>query len=361
MRTMLKSLLFQKFMVLAFAIPVFSNCSNNNSQNLHQTSTPIALNEHHDTLKFSSGIRSILQDRSGNYWFGSDKEGVCKFDGKRYTYYTTENGLCGNQVIYLLEDETGLIWLGTTHGLCYFNGFTFVAVNEENHVKSTFESQSKSYSNNWLPGNNRQELLRIANGKSYSIPYPFEMPPKANPIDYDITAFSPSKKGGLWIAHYSCVSYFDGKTIQYINNSTMQYDGKSKYMHVRSILEDSKGRLWIGNNGIGVELFEKDTVIHFSEKHGLVKGEPFKYPASPNTLMHVFAIYEDAKGNIWFGDRDTGAWRFDGKEIKNFILDSSLNTQHIWSIYEDKSGNLLFASGDRGVYKFNGNGFDRMF
>lgn len=141
----------------------------------------------------------------------------------------------------------------------------------------------------------------------------------------------------------------------------MRYDGKSKYMHVRSILEDSKGRLWIGNNGIGVQLKEKDSIIHFSEKYNLFKGEFIRVKSPEGTLMHVFAIKEDSKGNIWFGDRDTGAWRFDGKEMKNFKLDSFLNTQHIWDIFEDKSGNLLFASGDRGVYKFNGNGFDRVF
>jgi hypothetical protein len=26
-----------------------------------------------------------------------------------------------------------------------------------------------------------------------------------------------------------------------------------------------------------------------------------------------FAIEEDKEGNIWFGDRDTGAWKYDGK------------------------------------------------
>jgi hypothetical protein len=55
------------------------------------------------------------------------------------------------------------------------------------------------------------------------------------------------------------------------------------------------------------------------------------------------------------------AWKYDGKAMKNFMLDSALNTQHIWEIFEDKYGNLLFASVDRGVYTFNGNGFDRVF
>ncbi len=77
--------------------------------------------------------------------------------------------------------------------------------------------------------------------------------------------------------------------------------------------------------------------------------------------MHVFAIKEDSKGNIWFGDRDTGAWRYDGKEIKNFIVDSKLNSQHIWNIYEDKKGNLLFVMADNSVYKFNGDGFSKFF
>ncbi len=342
-----------------------SACTDNRNLNNEITHNEIKLTNVTDTLKFKSGIRSILQDSKGNYWFGSDQEGVCKYDGKTFTYYTTENGFCGKQVIYIKEDETGQIWFGTSSGLCCFDGNKFTADRNDSPTNILGHEQQDAWSINrtdlWFPGKNQNELIRIDKGKIHTIKYPIQIPSKGNSVDYGITGFSKSKNGGLWIAHYSGVSYYDGKAIQFINDSTIHYDGKSKYMHVRSILEDSKGRLWIGNNGVGVQLKEKDSMIHFSEKHNLFKGEIFRVKSPEGTLMHVFAIKEDSKGNIWFGDRDTGAWRFDGKEIKNFKLDSNLNTQHIWDIFEEKSGNLLFASGDRGVYKFNGNGFDRVF
>jgi ligand-binding sensor domain-containing protein len=342
--------------------PACADMSNSKKENLVDTTNAANTN---DTLNFKSGTRSILQDSKGNYWIGSDSEGVCNYDGKTFTYYSTDNGLCGNQVIYIREDETGLIWFGTSKGLCNFDGTKFTTPEKSSPVSITTNTNYDTWSVNatdvWFPGNNNQELIRVTQGKSYHLKYPFQIPVKGNSVDYGITGISKSKNGGLWIAHYAGVNYYDGKTIQYINDSTEHFDGKSRYMHVRSMIEDSKGRLWIGNNGIGVQLKEKDTIVHFSEKNNLVKGKVFGAKSPEGTLMHVFAIREDSKGNIWFGDRDTGAWRFDGKEIKNFILDPSLNTQHIWDIYEDKSGNLLFASGDRGVYKFNGNGFDRAF
>lgn len=346
-------------LVLNFACTENKNSNNDIKQN------EIKLTNVTDTLKFKTGVRSILHDSKGNYWFGSHQEGICKYDGKAFTYYTSKNGFCGKQVIYIKEDETGLIWFGTSSGLCCFDGNKFTA--ESNGSSTNIlgnEHHAESFMNRtdlWFPGKNQNEIIRIDNGKIHTIKYPIQIPSKGNPVDYGITGFSKSKNGGLWVAHYSGVSYYDGKAILLINDSTMHFDGKSRYMHVRSILEDSKGRLWIGNNGIGVQLKEKDSIVHFSEKHNLFKGDIFRVKSPEGTLMHVFAIKEDSKGNIWFGDRDTGVWRFDGKEMRNFKLDSNLNTQHIWDIYEDKSGNLLFASGDRGVYKFNGIGFDRVF
>lgn len=46
-----------------------------------------------DTLKFTSGIGVIFQDRKGNYWFGSHNEGVSYYNGKTFAYFTTNEGL----------------------------------------------------------------------------------------------------------------------------------------------------------------------------------------------------------------------------------------------------------------------------
>lgn len=350
---------------LALLILINLGCESNKSlKNNPSTENLIATNLK-DTLKFVSGVRSILHDSHGNYWFGSDQEGVCKYDGKSFQYYTPTNGFCGKQVIYIKEDNRGNIWFGTSSGLCMYDGEKFTPhnngllshpINSEN-----FASWTMNETDLWFPGKNQTELIRIDNGIKYTINYPMQIPTKGPAVDYGITGFSKSRNGGLWISHYAGVSYFDGKTIQWINNQTMHFDGQSKYMHVRSILEDSKGRLWIGNNGIGVQLKIKDSILHFSDTYHLFKGEIFRAKSPEGTLMHVFAIEEDSAGHIWFGDRDTGIWRFDGKHLQNFKIEAILNKPHIWQIYEDRTGNLLFATASRGVYKFNGTGFERAF
>lgn len=343
------------------------SCSYLTESSLGSTHSANTIEPSHHLLTFTSGIRSILHDSKGNYWMGSDKEGVCKYDGRTFTYFTEMNGFFAKQVISIQEDGKGYIWFGTSSGLCYYDGLQFHRVDspkstpswasEPNHMTS-WTIQPKDL---WFPGRKIGELVRVENGKSYFITYPIQIPINENPNEYSITGFSKSKEGGLWIAHYSGVTYYDGKKVNLINNESLKLDGVNEYMHVRSLLEDSKGRLWIGNNGIGIQLLENGRITHFSKDKNLVKGTAYKVTSPPGTLMHVFAIAEDSSGNIWFGDRDTGPWRFDGQEMKNFSVDSTLHSNHIWSIYEDKAGNLLFTMADKGVYRFNGNGFERFF
>lgn len=368
--SLLKSMLMSSFLnLLCFLIGMVTwpACSENargiTSSENNEQSTSLKL----DTLKFNSGVRSILHDSKGNYWMGSDQEGVACYNGKSMVYYNTSNGFCGKQVIAIKEDETGKIWFGTSSGLCYFDGNHFHSVDSKqgnpflpDAVNATTDWKI-SPTDLWFPGNKSGELIRIEKGISYKIKNPVDVSRSGNPTDYGITGFAKDQKGGLWIACYDGVARYDGKDLQYIDNAFMGYDGKNKYLHVRSILADSKDRLWIGNNGIGVLLKEQNKISYFSEQHQLVKGDINKTKSPPGTLMHVFAMMEDSEGNIWFGDRDTGAWCFDGKSMKNYTLNPQLKTQHIWAIVEDKHGHLLFASADKGVYQFNGNGFDRLF
>lgn len=128
-------------------------------------------------------------------------------------------------------------------------------------------------------------------------------------------------------------------------------------------MADSKGRIWIGNNGIGVLLMENEKAINFSDKNGLINTFSSKNGnLSPaGTLEHVFVIEEDSEGNIWFGDRDTGVWKYDGKNMTNYTIDSRLSKPMIWSIYKDNRNNLLFGMASGGVYIFNGKSFDKKF
>lgn len=356
----------QKTLILALILFLNFSCAQNNPKQKEavKNKKDNALFENNPNglrLKFTSGTRAILHDSKGNYWFGSDQEGVCLFDGKSLTYFTTENGLCGNQIRAIKEDTDGEIWFETNKGICHYDGTNMVKndnssslLNPHNPViqlnvndlwfydckKTTvYQYDEKQFNQLDLPNNGKKDWSK------------------------DVNAFSKGKNKMLWIASYTAVYGFDGKNFKIIDDKSLGFNMQTGLLHIRSILEDSKGRLWIGNNGIGVLVNEGNSFINFSEKMGLVALNSTRSGGhSPiNTMEHIFAIAEDHAGNIWFGDRDNGAWKYDGKTMKNYTIDQSLFSQHIWSIYQDKNGDLLFAMAEGGVYRFINEQFERVF
>ena len=81
----------------------------------------------------------------------------------------------------------------------------------------------------------------------------------------------------------------------------------------------------------------------------------------PGTLEHVFAIEEDGEGNIWFRDRDTGVWKYDGNTIKNYTNNLGQSNDFVHSIYKDKNDELWFVLTNGNVFKFNGKTFNKQF
>lgn len=85
------------------------------------------------TLKFTSGIRAILQDSKGNYWFGSHNEGISFYNGKSFEYFTTNEGLSDNQIRSIQEDKNGKIWIGTSKGASVYDKGTLTNYSTKNH------------------------------------------------------------------------------------------------------------------------------------------------------------------------------------------------------------------------------------
>ena len=62
-------------------------------------------------------VRSLLEDRKGALWVGSDGAGIYSRDGGVMTVFNRQNGLSGNTVRAIEEDRAGRIWVGTDVGL----------------------------------------------------------------------------------------------------------------------------------------------------------------------------------------------------------------------------------------------------
>jgi len=72
-------------------------------------------------------VFAALHDNTGRgIWFGTWGGGVSLFDGKdRWLSYTEADGLAGNIVYSIAQEESGVLWFGTNKGVSRFDGETW--------------------------------------------------------------------------------------------------------------------------------------------------------------------------------------------------------------------------------------------
>ncbi len=348
-----------KLILLVFVLSFNFSCTENKSIEKVKSEPELVVTPKTDTLKFTSGIRAIFQDSKGNYWFGSLQEGVAVYDGKSFSYFTRNDGLSDDQTHSIQEDKKGIIWFETQTGVSSYDGTKVTnrtKMNNENSqnifpIQSNDDKESKwmkSDNDLWFEAGNNPGVYRYDGQQLHYLAFPPQKNLDTKNNLFAVTDISKGKNNMIWFATYTGVLGYNGSDFTIINNETLGLDRKIEPLHIRSICEDSKGRLWIGNNGIGVLLKEKESIINFSKKHDLIhpnsKRNGEKSPEG--TLEHVFVIAEDHKGNIWFGDRDAGIWKFDGKQLQNYTQKDGLTNDFVLSIYEDHNKELWFGMAD---------------
>ncbi len=304
---------------------------------------------------FDSAITSVFQDSKGAYWFGSQKSGVARFDGQGFRVFSVEDGLAGTQVRTIQEDREGTLWFGTSNGISRYDGKTLKTLVPDMQSQ---ENWSMAAGDLWFAAGNQAGVYRYRGEQLQYLAFPETNKWNEDKV-FHTTGIALGKEGGLWFATYSGVFGYDGTTVTLFDDAQVERTEGTGPLHIRSVFEDSRGRLWIGNNGLGVLLIDGGATIDFSKKLGLVPPLSGRNgDLSPRgSLEHVFTIEEDRLGHIWFGDRDTGAWEYDGKTMKNYSVDEGLPSSMVHDIYRDKRGELLFALANGSVYQFNGKGF----
>ena len=363
-----------KLIYLIFILILNFSCTEKKASGNETNKLEIVSTSETDTLKFTSGIRSIFQDSKGNYWFGSLQEGVAVYNGKSFVYFTSNDGLTDNQIRSIQEDKEGVIWFSTPKGVSSYDGTRI-----KNRTNADIEaSQSilpmqsndplpgewmKSDNDLWFEAGIKEGVYRFDGQKLSYLAFPPRKVLSLHDNLFAVTGISEGKDNMIWLGTYAGVFGYNGSEFTIINDETLGFDRDIAPLHIRSILEDSKGRLWIGNNGIGVLLKQGESIINFSEEKNLI------HPASgrrgdkspPGTLEHVFTIAEDGQGNIWFGDRDAGIWKYNGENMVNYTVKEGLTNDCALSIYEDNNGILWFGMADGDLYQFNGKTFEKQF
>ena len=324
--------------------------------------------------RVNGGVRSILEDSEGNYWFGSWMEGVARFDGTNLTYFTENEGLSDNQIRTIVEGPDGIIWFECGTGISSYDGEQVVTHTGRNFAETDawrLEADSLWFKGDETVGFNQREgqpgVYRYDGEEFTFLAFPLRED-RAGDGGYSVTGMARGEGGRLWFATYQGVIGYDGESFTYIDDDSLGLTEETGFLHTRCVFEDSKGRLWIGNNGIGVILREGDTTTNFTQQQGVGRrdsrsgGGTTPQPGDAGdgaaSLHRVFSIGEDRDGNIWFGTVEQGAWRYDGETLRHFSEKDGLTSEGIMAIYTDSRGHLLL--GGNGVFRFNGETFDRV-
>ncbi len=76
-------------------------------------------------------VRALYLDKEDNLWVGTKSAGLCLFDREKEEFILKSNPstLPSNTVYHILEDDNGLLWLGTHEGISSYNYKTEEFVN----------------------------------------------------------------------------------------------------------------------------------------------------------------------------------------------------------------------------------------
>lgn len=172
-------------------------------------------------------VYAILKDSKGNIWFGTQAEGVCRYDGKTLTWFK-DKGLSGPAVLGLFEDRKGNLWFGNNGaGLFRYDGKNLTNFTEE-----------KGLNNPDFSASGKPSLGTLA--RVYSI--------------------NEDNNGNIWVGTVDAgVWKYDGKDL---TNYTTKNGLTSNA--VNTIYKDQNGELWFGTDGNGICKFNGKTFTEFT-------------------------------------------------------------------------------------------------
>jgi len=120
---------------------------------------------------------ALLQDRAGDIWVGWEGFGVSRLRGEEAMWLTRREGLPTHFIRAFHEDTSGVLWIGTTAGLCSWRDGELHTITKAHGLidDSIVQILQDDSDNLWLGSNKgimrvaRKELLAVADGKKTSL------------------------------------------------------------------------------------------------------------------------------------------------------------------------------------------------
>jgi len=323
--------------------------------------------EARDGLPRDVRFTALVEAMDGALWIGTE-QGLGRLSGGELRFYTTGDGLPSHNVQALLEDREGHLWIGTTAGLSRYDGAGFTRLAKglsDDAVSALFEDREGSL---WIgtPGGG---LNRLKDGRFT----PYGRPEGIR--ENTVWAVSPADDGTVWIGTdgggvsrlsrdgVRTYTKDDGLPDDIAFAFARSHDGSlwvgmntgvGRIVHgraqafpttglrsnsVRALLEDSRGRLWVGTSTGG---------LYRMAEAAFVAVRP---PSVAEEHAYVSSILEGRDGSLWFGT-DAGLWRLQGDTFTVYDKRNGLPGDYAAGMYEEADGTLWVATNPGGLARF---------
>ncbi len=204
-------------------------------------------------------VRALVEDRQGALWIGAGSGLYCRWPDGRTERYTTEHGLPANDVLVLLMDVNGQLWVGTRKGLSQ------IALE---------------------PGAHQPRIIRVYTEKN-GLPNP------------NTRSLFQSSTGQLWVGSSTALVEFvpqasrdDSRFRHYVSEPVL-----SK-LFVQTLTEDRDGNLWIGTDNGALKLAPNGFTT-YTEADGLGESRVSSLFESLDGDLGVMTVFSSATPLSW--------------------------------------------------------------
>lgn len=295
-------------------------------------------------------VTLLKQDSRGFLWLAAG-DGISRFDGYKFTNYTTNDGLADRRVNDLLETRDGIYLVATSAGLCRFTPITsarpFAVLNPDPNKPTVFNALAEQ-PNGSIWAATDEGLYTVGLQPDGTARFQrISLKPIAAGIDAKLTTLRFDRNGILWCGTNA------GTLYRFLADGRVEHYSLKTAAPINALLLDSEERLWVATtNGLYRLLAEPvlgQNVIAdaYGARDGLVD-------------VWINALVQTHDGILWIGT-SRGVYslsplsgptpRFQRYGVENGLCDSD-----VWGTVEDRSGNLWLAT-RCGVQRIVRNGF----
>lgn len=320
-------------------------------------------------------IHTIYKDIDGNFWIGSDGDGLFKYCSGSFVKYDKNTGLTGNVVMGLSKAADGSILLGTREGGIQrydSKNKTFRRIDYTRYSTNGINCMGADARGTIYIATTDNRLLKITGSRVSEI----MLEKKYHPAIYTIKAYDDkvlvhTTMGGYWLGGNKATK-IDGAS-GLINSIRLNQDelltAGDNGMAVYSMKKKKFKKLYIQgvDDDINVSCFERlnNYIVIGTFDEGLFFWDPVTNKVlscnRDNGLKDntVFALMKDSRGNLWTGTSSGMQWVQFNAVLKIFYVKQfnigdgyEPSETNLNAIIEDPEHNVWMGT-TKGVFLYN--------